>query len=167
MPPIQTPGQRSSIGTPMFGRRAGLRALLLPGVVGAALLLSGCRSEPTPVEWAQSFPEGARQSRSLDVQVFRRTTSLSLTNTSTRTFGPSRVWLNKQFSLPIDGLAVGQTLDLDLRDFLNEHSESFRAGGFFAIDRPKQIAIVQLETPRADGNGSDLLGLVLVADEME
>ncbi len=167
MPHTGTLSDLASIGTTTFGRLARLRVLALLGVAGAAVLLGGCRSEPTPVEWARSFPEGARQSRSLDVQVFRRVTSLSLTNTSTRTFGPSRVWINKQFSQPIDGLAVGQTLDLDLRDFLNEHSESFRAGGFFAIDRPKQIAIVQLETPRADGKGSDLLGLVLVADELE
>jgi hypothetical protein len=106
-----------------------------------------------------TFPEGARQSTSMDIQVFRRTTSLLLTNTSTRVFGPSRIWVNKQFSLPIDGLAVGQTLDLDLRDFRNEHSESFRAGGFFAID--------QIEVPRASGQGTELLGLVLVVDEME
>lgn len=144
-----------------------LPAALSLAAIAALMLLGGCRSEPTPVEWATAFPQAARQSKSMDIQVFRRVTSLLLTNTSTRAFGPSRVWINKQFSLRVDGLAVGQTLDLDLREFRNEHSESFRAGGFFAIDQPKQISIVQIEIPGTDGKGSELLGLVLVVDEME
>ncbi len=153
--------------TSKHNTRALPTALSLAAGLALLLTLGGCRSEPTPVEWAMTFPEGVRQSTSMDIQVFRRTTSLLLTNTSTRVFGPSRIWVNKQFSLPIDGLAVGQTLDLDLRDFRNEHSESFRAGGFFAIDQPKQISIVQIEVPRASGQGTELLGLVLVVDEME
>jgi hypothetical protein len=130
-------------------------------------ILAGCRSAPTPVEWAAPFPEDGVQRATMDIQVFRRVTTLSLTNSSTRAFGPSKVWVNQQFAKPIEGLAVGQSLELDLREFVNEHSETFRAGGFFAKDQPKKVSLVQLETQNATGTGNEILGLVIVVDELE
>ena len=104
------------------------------------------------------------QSGSVDIQVVRKGTKLELTNTTARAFGPSTMWLNSRFSRPIEQLAVGQTLVLPLKQFKDEFSEPFRAGGFFASERPDIIVRAQIETPGPDG-GTEMVGLVVVKGE--
>jgi len=148
---MKTPGPQ----TPRSVLPASMLALGL-----AALLIPACRSAPKAVEYARAYPSTVRQERSLDVQVFRRTKRLELTNTTARAFGPSTLWLNKRFSRPIDALAVGESLDLPLASFRDENSEPFRGGGFFAAEAPETLVLAQLET--AGAAGPELLGLVVV-----
>ena len=125
--------------------------------------LAGCglfSGDGSPTQLAV-FPEAAEQTRTLDIQVFRRGTELVATNTSAIRFGPSRMWLNQEFSRPIDGFGVGETLELELTQFKNDSGKRFRAGGFFATLSPKPVVLVQLQP---DGE-ADLWGLIIVEDE--
>lgn len=108
-----------------------------------------------------AYPTDISQSDTLDIQVFRRGTRLIATNTSARAFGPSRIWINQEFSLPIDEFGVGKTLELELTRFENDLGKRFRAGGFFATLSPKRVVLVQLQEPDAD----DLFGFIMVQDQ--
>lgn len=94
--------------------------------------------------------------RTLDIQVVRTATDVTLTNTTARAYGRSRLWINRWYSREIEGLGVGETVTLDLNTFRDQYGESFRAGGFWASRKPESADLVQLET--ADG----MLGLVAV-----
>ena len=124
----------------------------------AAALLGGCAGG-AKVDYGRGYPTDKAQSEVVDVQVIRRGTTLEMTNASSRDFGSSTMWVNKQFARPIDGLAIGQTITVDLRDFRNEFGERFRAGGFFATERSSALSLVQLETDDA------MIGLIAVRGE--
>ncbi|VAX42076.1 hypothetical protein MNBD_PLANCTO03-2219 [hydrothermal vent metagenome] len=129
-------------------------------VAGCNLLPTGLADEPMGA-YDRPFPQQLTQNEVLDVQVIRRPeTTITLTNTTARSFGPSTLWLNGRFGRPIEGFAPGQTLSLDLYDFRDEFGEVFRGGGFFATKRPEQVVHAQLET-LVDGE-SALIGLVVV-----
>lgn len=84
------------------------------------------------------------------MQVFRDVTTLRFTNTTTRDFGPSVIWLNKRYSLPIAGFKSGETIELDLTAFVDEFGDVYRAGGFFAHRTPAPVVLVQIETIEND-----------------
>ncbi len=119
-------------------------------VLAAIVSLTACSSPRTNAPWARPYPENPTLSGTADIQVVRDGTQVSMTNTTAREFGPSTVWINMQWSLPIDGFKPGQTLTLDLSQFRNEHQERFRAGGLFSAERPDMVALTQIETA-ADG----------------
>lgn len=128
----------------------------------ATMLISACATPPPAQSpYAKAYPRQLSQSGSVDIQVVRKGTRIALTNTTARPFGPSTMWLNSRFCRPIDGLAVGQSLTLPLREFKDEFSDSFRAGGFFASERPDKVVHAQIETIGADGN-LEMVGLVVV-----
>ncbi|MGQ0629297.1 MAG: hypothetical protein ACT4PL_14495 [Phycisphaerales bacterium] len=131
-----------------------LARLLL--VLGVATLCGCARSlRSGEVGDGAMYPE-VQQSEVLDIQVFRDETEVRFTNTTARSFGPSRLWLNQWFSRPIDGLEVGQSMTLDLRSFEDRYGDGFRAGGFFATELPDKVVLAQLE------NDGRLLGMIVV-----
>lgn len=111
-------------------------------------LLASCSGPGTALRAnaGPSYPRTLQNAGALPIQVIRRVTHIDIANTSARSFGPSTVWLNGRFSHPIDELAVGQTLRLDLREFRDEFGETFRAGGFFATRNPDALVLCELET---------------------
>lgn len=127
----------------------------------ALLALPGCSSAPKEKPIGPVYPRQMPQYAVLDIQVFRRTTTMEFTNTTPRAFGQSRLWLNTRFSRPIDAIAVGETVELSLEDFVDENGDRFKAGGFFAGYVPDIISLAQLETTTNDGRPI-LLGLVTV-----
>lgn len=129
--------------------------LLLP----AAFILAACHA-PASIEERRPYPLELRQGATLDVQVVRDETHITMTNTTAREFGPSTLWLNQWYSREIDGFAPGQTLRLDLADFEDKFGDAFRAGGFFATDIPQRIALVQIESGAPGAR--TLTGLVYV-----
>lgn len=141
--------------------RRGLARGLLACVLAAGL--AGCASGGKPQD-AREYPAALRQKAVLDIQVLRRGTRIELANTSSRAFGPSTLWLNRYFAKDIEGFAVGQTLDLDLEQFRDEHGDAFRAGGFFAAEPPKRIVMAQIQTRPPSGE-AELFGLVVVRGE--
>jgi hypothetical protein len=130
-----------------------LAAVLL--VAAAACTLASCAPGPNADLAGPEYPI-RDQGRTLDIQVVRDETRIRLTNTTARGFGAGRLWINRWYSLPIERLEVGQTLDLDLWDFRDRHGEPFQAGGFFATRKPERLVLAQLES------GDELLGLVVV-----
>lgn len=123
--------------------------------------LPGCSSTPDTVEYAKAYPREVLRGRTLDIQVFRENQEIEFTNTTAHAYPAGTLWLNGRFSRPLDTLAVGQTIKLPLREFRDEYSEPFRAGGFFAKERPDRLVLAQLETTGSDGNPV-MLGFVVV-----
>lgn len=132
-----------------------LSRLTIAAVLCAFPLTMCCCSGSSKVAYARAYPAKA-QAESVDVQVRREETTITVVNTSSRAFPESTLWLNAQFSKPIAPLAVGQTATYDLWAFRNEFSEPFRAGGFFATERPDVIVLAQIELE------NEMLGLVVV-----
>ena len=121
---------------------------------------AGCSSAPSEIADGPVYPAVA-QSRVLDVQVFRDEVQIRLTNTSARTFGPCRMWLNQWYSRELSGLAAAETTTLSLAEFKDRYGRAFRAGGFFATERPDRVVLVQIE------EGAELVGLVVVGGVVE
>ena len=115
-------------------------------------LLGGCQlfNEKLTAEPGPAYPESMPRGGSADVQVFRSIETLRLTNSTAMTFGPGRMWLNQQYSAEVGTLEPGQTWALDLRGFVDEFGDIFRAGGFFAQRDPAAVVLVEIETGQAD-----------------
>jgi len=102
------------------------------------------------------YPTHKAQTRVLDIQVIRRETRITLTNTSAENLLAGRMWINAEYAGDFGGLAIGETTTLSLLDFRNEFGETFRAGGFFATRIPSDLVQVQIEEE------SGLIGLIVV-----
>jgi hypothetical protein len=151
--------QHQSVRRRRGHRRSGA-ALFCALLIGAGAP-GGCRSEPRAVPYAREYPGSAVQKETVDIQVFRRTKTIELTNTTARAYGPMTMWLNMRYSCPIEKLAIGETLTLPLRDFRDVHSEPFRGGGFFASEPPDRLVLAQFETE------GGMLGLIVVGGQAE
>lgn len=135
------------------------RRAITVAFLAAAAAAAGCasRADPTLASGGGvEYPERP-QATTLNIQVVRDGTVIRLTNTTARAFGPSRLWINRWYSRPIDKFDVGQTLELSLWDFRDQYGEPFEAGGFFAVRKPYRLSQAQLDT------GDELLGLIVVA----
>jgi len=132
-----------------------LRGSILVAVV---CLLAACHGSQ-PIHEGPVYPTDRVQSSVMDIQVFRDETVIHFTNTTARAFPACRMWINKWFSKDIPALGVGQTMSLSLHDFKDQFGEPFRAGGFFASDRPARLVLAQLELE------GELLGLIVVAPQ--
>lgn len=139
------------------GTRGGILMILAAAVFAG---VSGCRSGSDVEASGAVYPDAVLQSRVLDVQVVRDDTVITMTNTTARGFGPSRLWVNGWYSLEIEGFAVGQTLKLSLHDFKDRYGTAFRAGGFWATRRPERLVLAQIEP--LDAEPRELIGLVVV-----
>lgn len=126
--------------------------------ISVLAVLAGCGAAPEPVPYARAYPAHLRQARTLDIQALRQDGTLHLTNTTARAFGPGTLWLNARFSRPIEGLAVGQTLELPLGEFRDEFGDDFKPGGFFSAYLPERLVLAQLE-PKGEDR---MLGFVVV-----
>lgn len=146
--------------------RRSTRDAALVALSVSALLVPACRGPVSRAERTapEAYPFGATKAPVHDVQVFREGTRLRMTNTTARDFPGGRLWVNQRFGRDIDGFGAGESLDLDLYDFVDEFGEKFRAGGFFATNDPDKVVLVQLETP-ADA-GSEMHGFVIVRNEI-
>lgn len=116
------------------------------------LSMSGCQlfNEQLTAPAHSAYPETITQGEVFDVQVFRDVSVLKFTNTTTRDFGQSVIWINKRYSLAIPGFASGESVELDLHLFVDEFGDVYRAGGFFAQRTPAPVVLVQIETIEND-----------------
>lgn len=135
------------------------RGMLRCAVLGCVLAISACATKPTARVFAPKYPEDVARTQTLDVQVKREGTQIRVINTSSRTLGPGRMWINMRFSRDVDSLAPSQELELDLREFRDDLGDVFRAGGFFSKEKPDAVVLVQWQTD------NQMLGLVAVAEE--
>ncbi len=147
--------------------------------MAAALSLTACAARMDPSRASPPYPSALTQSRTLDVQVFRRANTIWLTNTTATPIGPGRLWLNAWYSRPVEMIGVGETLEMKLSSFYDRHGEPFRGGGgFFAARDPEAIVLAQIvQSPAAPPTAAaeadaesaegwapaqELLGLVVV-----
>lgn len=130
--------------------------LTLTALVLCAAFLGGCGGTPAIVE-GDKYPLDIKHGPTLDIQVIRHETEIQMTNTSGRSFGPCRMWLNGRFSHDLKGFGVGQSMTLPLGDFKDQYGEVFKAGGFFATERAEKLALAEIEI---DGQ---MLGLIVVS----
>lgn len=125
----------------------------------ALLPLAGCATPS--IEAGPIYPSEAARASTLDIQVIRRGNRIELTNTTARNFDDGMLWVNGWWGHPIERLHVGETVRLSLWDFRDAYNGKFRAGGFFARERPDRIVLAELQT--AEG----LTPLVVVDRTME
>lgn len=109
------------------------------------MALAGCRGG-AGIDYARPMPESLERGEVLNIQAFRNVTRLELTNTTSRSFEGGTIWINQRFSRPVGSLGVGESLDLSLREFVDEHGDTFRAGGFFATRDPLPVVLAELES---------------------
>lgn len=119
-----------------------------------ALFAPGCRS--TAIGQGPVYPAAASRGETLDVHLLRRGTRMRLTNTTAREFSAGTLWLNGWYGRAIPALSVGETLDLSLREFRDEYGTPFRAGGFFAREKPEKVVLAEFQS------GDRLLSLVVI-----
>lgn len=145
-------------------RRVGL-ALILPVL---ATFLGGCQlfNEQLTAEPGPMYPESATMVEVLDVQLFRDVTTLRFTNTTTDDLPASTMWLNKRYSAPIPAVASGETVEVDLRQFVDEFGDTYKAGGFFAQREPAPVVLAQIELPN-DAGEPELFGFVVVQNKYD
>ncbi len=129
-------------------------------LLAATLSLAACSAAQRDAANVRIYPQQLPRGAALDMQVFRDGRTLSATNSTTRDFGPSTLWLNKRFGRTINSWKSGETLTLDLNEFYDEFGEQFRGGGFFAREIPDDVVFVQLETGEADAR--ELVSFVTV-----
>lgn len=144
------------------------RLMLCAACVSAVVLGGGCMSRFAGGEGSaldknasRPYPQSLAKEPSLPIQVLRDVTKIRLTNTSARSFGPSTMWLNGRYSREIEGLAIGETLTLEVGEFFDEFGAAFRGGGFFATVDPDPLVMAEIES---EGR---LFGLVVVGDLYE
>ena len=115
--------------------------------IAAAVLLCACQQGARVDAGLPVYPttEQVKEGRVLDVQVVREETIISFSNTTAMELPAGRLWVNRWFSREFDGLAVGASTSMSLGEFKDPYGESFRAGGFFATQRPTKLSLVQLE----------------------
>lgn len=140
-------------------------ALIAVVGLGGSALLGGCSTGPDAIGHGPSYPQ-LPQALTLDIQVIRSGTTISLTNTTAQPLGTGTLWINAWYSLAFDGLGLGESVTLNLSDFQDRFGDAFRAGGFFATQRSDTVVLAQFETV-GDANEPVLYGLVVVHDDRE
>jgi hypothetical protein len=132
-------------------------------VIAAAILLCACGARGTrEIADNRPYPMELRQQGSIDIQVIQHTTTLELTNSTTRQLAAGTLWLNGRFARDMEPLAPGERRELDLDSFVDEFGDRFRPGGFWATDIPDRVVLAQWEE-RVPGEAPRLVGLVAVS----
>lgn len=149
-------------------RRVGFA--LSAALLGAPLALTagGCQlfNEKLTAVPGPMYPESTPMAEVLNIQVFRDVTTLRFTNTTTMDIPASTMWLNKRYSAPLPSVASGETAELDLRGFVDEFGDTFKAGGFFAQREPASVVLAQIEMTDPEGEDA-LYGLVIVQNKFD
>lgn len=125
-----------------------LKLVAKVGAVGVvACALGACQSNARIDAGMPVYPsaEAVKPGRVLDVQVVRDDTVISFTNTTAHPLPAGRLWVNQWYSREFEGMAIGESKTIGLGEFKDMYGESFRAGGFFATQRPTLLSLVQLE----------------------
>ncbi|MDP1660319.1 MAG: hypothetical protein Q8L55_00240 [Phycisphaerales bacterium] len=128
-----------------------LATLALP----ALLALTACAGGERDIVNGPVYPTSP-QGSVVNIQVLRDGTTATLTNTTVQTFTGARLWANQWYSLPLTSLKPGETITVDLAQFKDRYGNPFRAGGFWAVDNPEKLVLMQIE------QGDKLTGLVVI-----
>jgi hypothetical protein len=122
---------------------------MLLRVLGTAAICAssaGCQTW-SDVPYAREFPENAVIGQTLAIQIVRDGTEIIITNTTANAIPATTLWLNKWYSRPIDEIRVGETVRFGLREFRDEFSEPFPAGGFWSTGPGVPLVSAHIESP--------------------
>jgi hypothetical protein len=139
-----------------------VRTAMVAALSLSAIVASGCSGQRyDPSRATRPYPEELGQGAMLKVQVFRDGGDLIIVNASAQPFEDLDIWVNQQYMLHLDQLAVGETRTVWFGDFFDQWGETPVAGGFFRTDAPTPSVLVQFQIDES----SPLLGTVAIPQE--
>ena len=111
-----------------------------------------------PVHASPAYPSDLHRPTSVDIQVFREGPELEIVNSTPTTYRDVAIWINQRFMRPLDTLPAGATIRLSLWDFWDVRGDRFAAGGFWRVQEPTPLRLVELQV----GEDEPLVGLVTI-----
>lgn len=131
------------------------RNFFCPIALTAALVLGACSHEEVSIVNGPVYP-AIPQTSVENVQVVRHGTTVTMTNTSSKTFENARLWANQWYSHEIALWSPGQTITLEVANFKDKFGTPMKAGGFWAAENPEKLVLMQVE------QGTTLTGLIVI-----
>ncbi len=114
-----------------------------------AVALVGCES-PEPMDAALvkelaglRYPQEVT-ARSLDIVVRREGAMITLTNRTATVYRGVYVWLNQQYVSRVSEVPIGESGQIELTGFINEHGEPFPVGEFLKPDKSFPVVLAEL-----------------------
>lgn len=134
--------------------------------VGAAAILILASASCTPQVYVpelatRAYPTEHHNTRTIDIQCFRRGTDLEIVNSTARSFADFEVWINQRYMQRINDLPAGATLRISLWDCIDAYGRRFYAGGFFRAYPAEAVRMVQIQ-PSPD---EPMIGLIAIRSE--
>lgn len=134
----------------------------LLGILTSLAFLAGCApSLYHPERATRAYPMDLHRPQSVDVQVFRDDTSITLVNATPNTYEDVDLWINQRFVHSIGTLAAGETRTISLWDFYDVRGDQFNAGGLFRTREPTPVRLVEIQA----GADQPLIGLIAIPGE--
>jgi len=143
---------------------AGITRLIALGtLLGVQLALAGgCqRGLYDPQQATRAYPSELHGTASIDVQVFRDGSDLTLYNATPHTFRDFDLWVNQRYVHRVDELAAGGQATVNLWNFYDVFGEVINAGGIWRVDEPTPVRHVELQP----APGEPLTGLITIRAE--
>ena len=128
-----------------------------------ASVVTGCQSlQSDPAKASVPYPKSLHEPTSIDVQVIRDDTEITLSNATAQSFADFDLWLNQRYVRHVRALPAGESITLSLWGFHDVRGEPFNAGGFWRTEAATPLWLVEIQT----GPESPLVGLItIVTDE--
>ena len=124
-----------------------------------ALVAAGCARKMYDPDMATlAYPAELHEPQSIDVQVFRSGATLEIVNSTPVTYPDCSVWINQRFVAYAGDIPAGETVRLSLWKFWDALGDRFSAGGFWRVERPMPIRLVQLQV----SDEEPLIGLMTI-----
>jgi hypothetical protein len=128
----------------------------------AAAELGGCaHTAYDPALATLPYPTDLHTNSVVDMQVFRRGTSIEIVNSTARSYADFDLWLNQRYVRRVDSLRAGESIHLSLWDFHDEYGDVFYAGGFFRTRPATPLRLVEIQ----QGPDQKMVGLITIRAE--
>jgi hypothetical protein len=138
------------------------KVVVLGAAVCATVLMSGCAHKTYDPAWAtRPYPHELHTTHVVDMQVFRRDTSIQIVNSTARSYSDFDLWINQRYVQHVDSMPAGSTIELSLWDFHDDFGDAFYAGGFFRSYEATPVRLVEIQP----GGDQKMVGLVTIRAE--
>ncbi len=147
---------------PCSRNSATARACLSATLLLTVLAMASCTPQTYVPELAtRPYPIEQHNTRTIDIQCFRRGTDLEIVNATAHSFADFELWVNQRFMQTIDSLPAGATVRISLWDCVDVFGRRFYAGGFFRAYPSERVRMVQIQ-PAPD---QPMIGLIAIRSE--
>ncbi|MEX0746341.1 MAG: hypothetical protein WD118_12120 [Phycisphaeraceae bacterium] len=96
---------------------------------------------------ALPYPEAQEHGPEVDVLVQRERGRVRLINRSPHSFENVQLWLNQQYVVEVDTIAIGTDNRIALAWFINRYQEPFPTAGLLTPDRAETVSAAELYDP--------------------